>query len=195
MSTTTTLNAIREHSPCEDGWETLLKSLGKTEADDEPLPLTHILKSNGIKHAIWVLRCLPEDHKPQIVRFAADCAEHVLHLWETRYPKDLRPREAINAARKWADEPTEENRQAAADAARAADTAADAARAAVWSAAAAAALAANAAWVADVNAAWAATAAAHARAAAAIANEESKHQAGLFLKYFGDNEKPRLTLK
>lgn len=29
---TTTLNAIREHSPCESGWRKLLKHLGKTEA-------------------------------------------------------------------------------------------------------------------------------------------------------------------
>jgi len=29
---TTTLNAIREHSPCASGWAELLKSLGKTKA-------------------------------------------------------------------------------------------------------------------------------------------------------------------
>ena len=33
----TTLNAIRAHSPCRDRWEKLLRHLGKTEADDEPL--------------------------------------------------------------------------------------------------------------------------------------------------------------
>ena len=36
---TTTLNAIRKYSPCTDGWKKLLAHLGKTEADDEPLPL------------------------------------------------------------------------------------------------------------------------------------------------------------
>jgi hypothetical protein len=30
----TTLNKIRACSPCESGWETLLKFLGKTKADD-----------------------------------------------------------------------------------------------------------------------------------------------------------------
>ena len=34
--------------------------------------------------------------------FAADCAEHVLHLFESRYPDDPRPREAIQAARAYA---------------------------------------------------------------------------------------------
>ena len=79
---TTTLNAIRSHSPCEDGWETLLKSLGKTQADDDPLPLAHVLRSNGLDHAIWALRSLPEPYRPQIARFLADCAEHVLPIWE-----------------------------------------------------------------------------------------------------------------
>lgn len=34
--------------------------------------------------------------------WAADCAEHVLHLFETQAPTDPRPREAIGATRAWA---------------------------------------------------------------------------------------------
>jgi hypothetical protein len=34
--------------------------------------------------------------------FAADCAEHVLHLFERRHPDDTRPREAIAVARRFA---------------------------------------------------------------------------------------------
>ena len=194
MPVTTTLNAIRKHSPWEDGWKTLLNSLGKTEADDDPLSLAHILHSNGIEHATWVLRCLPEDHKPRIVRFAADCAEHVLHIWEARYPEDLRPREAIDAARKWADNPTEENKKAAAraavvHAARAADAAAVTAAWAAWAAARAVAEAAYA-WAAVATAADAAAARAAAwsadAAARAAASAEHEHQAALFLKYFGE---------
>jgi hypothetical protein len=33
--------------------------------------------------------------------WAADCAEHVLHLFETEQPSDTRPREAIEAIRAW----------------------------------------------------------------------------------------------
>ena len=40
---TTTLNRIREHEPCTDGWEKLLKHLGKTQADDEDLPYSVIV--------------------------------------------------------------------------------------------------------------------------------------------------------
>ena len=34
--------------------------------------------------------------------FAADCAEHILHIFETEYPDDDRPRNAIQAARDYA---------------------------------------------------------------------------------------------
>ena len=42
MMCTTTLNKIREHSPCQDGWKMLLTHLGKTSADDEPVTLNKI---------------------------------------------------------------------------------------------------------------------------------------------------------
>ena len=55
--------------------------------------------------------------------FAADCAEHVLPLFEQRYPDDKRPREAIEVARRFArGEATREELAAARAAARAAET-------------------------------------------------------------------------
>ena len=41
----TTLNKIKEHDPCEGGWKTLLRYLGKTQADDEELLFLTILQS------------------------------------------------------------------------------------------------------------------------------------------------------
>jgi hypothetical protein len=38
-----------------------------------------------------------------LARWAADCAEHVLLLFEQAYPGDDRPRRAVQAARAWAD--------------------------------------------------------------------------------------------
>jgi len=57
--------------------------------------------------------------------FACDCAEEVLHLYEQKYPDDLRPRQAIEVARRYADgkvtdEDLDAARIAAWDAARAA---------------------------------------------------------------------------
>ena len=37
MTIYTTLNKIRTHSPSANGWTKLLRHLGKTHADDEPL--------------------------------------------------------------------------------------------------------------------------------------------------------------
>ena len=144
---TTTLTAIRAARPCEEGWAKLLGHLGKTRADDEPLPLTVILDSNGLDDTLWVLD-KTTGLRRICVLFAADCAEQVLPLFERDRPDDSRPRRAIEVAR----DPHAWAAWAAAWAASAAASAAarDAARAAASDAASAAA------WDAARDAAWAA---------------------------------------
>lgn len=163
MKAITTLNEIRKHEPCPRGWSTLLRGLGKTEADDEPLPLARVLEINGIADAIWAIRAVA-GHEVAARLFACDCAESVLHLFEKRYPDDKRPRTAIEVARRFAhgEATVEELRNANAAAYHAAYHAANAAAAAYFAAAyaayadAAAAYAARAAY-ADADAADAAT--------------------------------------
>lgn len=75
----TTLNKIRQHSPCADGWQKLLRHLGKTQADDEPLSITTILDSNGLDDALWCLRAV-EGHNREIRLFAVWFARQVEHL-------------------------------------------------------------------------------------------------------------------
>ena len=76
--------------------------------------------------------------------FAADCAEHVLHFYEEKYPDEKRPRRAIEMARRFAKgEATSDELAAARDAAW--DAARDAAWDAAWAAACAAASAASSA--------------------------------------------------
>ena len=41
-----------------------------------------------------------QDHR-SLVLWAADCAEHVLPYFEGKYPKDDRPRKALEAGRAW----------------------------------------------------------------------------------------------
>ena len=97
----TTLNKIKYHSPCKDGWEKLLNHLNKTQSDDEPLELRTILESNGLDDTIWAFQAV--DGKDKEIRlFAADCAELVLPIYEKYYPDDNRPRLAIHAARDYA---------------------------------------------------------------------------------------------
>jgi len=49
----TTLNKIRAGNPCVDRWVKLLKYLGKTKADDEPLSFRTIYESNGADDCLW----------------------------------------------------------------------------------------------------------------------------------------------
>ena len=141
----TTLNEIRKHSPCTDGWENLLKYLGKTKADDEPLSLLTILDSNGLDDAIWCLRAV-EGRDKEIRLFAVWCARQVQHLM-----RDQRSLAALDVAERYANgEATEaELKDASAVACYAAKAACYAASAAVWAACCAASAAArNAAYYA-----------------------------------------------
>ena len=157
----TTLNKIKLHSPCEDGWRKLLNYLGKTEADDEVLELRTILESNGLDDTLWAFRAV-EGKDKEIRLFAVDCAELVLPLYEKQYLNDDRPRKAIQAARDYANGVISAEELYAARAA---------ARAAAWAAAGAAA---DAAWDAAWAAAWAAAGDAARAAAWAAAWAEIK---------------------
>jgi len=92
----TTLNKIRACSPCESGWTKLLKHLGKTSADDEPLPFSVILESNGLDDALWCCRAAPEYDREWRL-FAVWCARQVQHLMI-----DKRSIEALDVAERFA---------------------------------------------------------------------------------------------
>ena len=83
----TTLNAIRAHCPCTDGWKKLLTHLGKTEADDEPLDLITVLDSNGLDDALWCLRAV-EGCDREIRLYAVWCARKVKHLMTDQRSRD-----------------------------------------------------------------------------------------------------------
>ena len=84
----TTLNKIREHRPCTDLWETLLKYLGKTSPDDEPLPLLTVLDSNGFDDTLWCLRAV-EGFEKEKLRLGIGFAREVEHLMPTESKKSL----------------------------------------------------------------------------------------------------------
>ncbi len=151
----TTLNKIREHSPCTNGWTKLLNNLGKTKADDEPLAITTILDSNGIDDALWCLRAV-DGYQKEMRLYAVDCARSVQHLLT-----DKRSIDAIDVAERHAHGQATDAELNAARAA--AGTVARAARADAWAAASAArdaaghaASAASSAWDAAGTAARAA---------------------------------------
>ena len=92
----TTLNKIRAHSPCAEGWEKLLKHLCKTKADDEPLLITTILDSNGLDDALWCMKAVDGRDK-EIRLYAVWCARQVQHLI-----KDPRSLVALDVAERFA---------------------------------------------------------------------------------------------
>jgi len=117
-----------------------------------------------------LVRCL---HWRQVdsVALAIYAAELALENFEKVFPNDLRPRQAIEAAKTWLAEPTEKNQSAAWSAAESARSAARSARSAAGSAAASARSAAESA------AASARSAARSARSAARSAAESAAESA------------------
>jgi hypothetical protein len=145
MMLTTTLNAIRAHDPCVEGWGKLLAHLGKTGPDDEPVTLATILDSNGLDDALWALRCVT-GHDRKIRHYAVWCARQVQHLMT-----DPRSLAALDVAERYADGlATGKELSMAWAAAR--DAARDTARGAACGAVEYAAW--NAAWAAAEVAAW-----------------------------------------
>ena len=164
---TTTLNRIKSHRPCTEGWKKLLTALDKTAADDEPLSYETILKSNGLVDALWCCRAEPQ-YDQQWRLYAVWCARQVQHLM-----LDTRSVTALDVAERFAN----------GDATREELTAAwRAAGAVTWDAAGAAARVAagvaawDAAWDAAGEAAAAARMAAAGAAAWAAAREAQKKE-------------------
>lgn len=176
---TTTLNRIREHAPCAAGWEKLLKHLGKTQADDEPLTFATIVESNGLDDALWACRSAPE-YSREWRLFAVWCARQVQHLMT-----DPRSLAVLDVAERYAsgqatDDELGRAQDDAWDAVRAArDAARDAAQAAR-------AAARDDAWAAAQDAAWdAAWAAARASARDAVQDAVHSQQRLKFLEIVG----------
>jgi hypothetical protein len=93
----------------------LLRHLGKSEADDEPLLIRTILDSNGLDDALWCLRAVT-GHDREFRLYAVWCARQVQHLMA-----DPRSVAALDVAERFA------NGQATADELAAAGAAAGAA--------------------------------------------------------------------
>jgi hypothetical protein len=179
MPLVTTLNKIRKHGPCESGWIKLLKHLNKTTADDEPLPFSVIVESNGFEDALWCCRSTPEYNKEWRL-FTVKCARKVQH-----FMTDPRSIAAIDVAERFANgEATDEELAIANAGAYAAVNAG--AEAAVTAAVTAAATAYDAAYAsAHASAYDAAIANATAMANAAAYNAAREEQKQIFLEIVG----------
>jgi hypothetical protein len=177
---------LKSLDPCIDGFKWWCEKYG------ESVELAEFVKAVNEKwdYVRWLsVRCLT--HKSQVL-FSVWCAEYVIHLYKG--PSNA-PQKAIDAAKKWIEDPSEEN-AAAYSAASAAYAAASASAASAASAAAYAAGSASAASD-DYAAAYAAASASAASAAyAAYAayiseyedNKNFKEEAMAYLLNIGDNQ-------
>ena len=117
---------LKEKGACDSGFEWFIK---QKETDGVEV-VKKLITENKLLWANWLIVRIM-DYK-QYVSYAVFAAEQVIDIYEKRYPKDKRPRQAIEAAKKCIEDPSEENKKAAAAAAAAAayaaaDAAADAA--------------------------------------------------------------------
>lgn len=69
---TTTLQQIRECSPCREGWRSLLRGLNKKHADTDELTLGRIADVSGILNALWAIQAVhAQDHAKRELAFLA----------------------------------------------------------------------------------------------------------------------------
>jgi len=101
MITTTPADTLA-HLPSQKRWEHLLKGLGVSRADREPLAFERILEINGLEDALCVLQAV-KGHDNAIRLFACHCARYCLDIFEQgHHPDEKRPCLAIETAERHA---------------------------------------------------------------------------------------------
>ena len=106
-----TLEWLKEKSACQSGVEWFKNQ----EETDAIKVIEKLIKENQLNWANWTI-CRVFDYK-QRVQSAVFAAESCIDIFEKRYPDNKKPRQAIEAAKKYIDNPSEENKVAAAYAA------------------------------------------------------------------------------
>jgi len=95
---------IRGLNPCAPRFNNYLGHYKDFDGTlEEFLALDNITYSDKV----WVFTRLVDNI--QLLRWSYLCAESVLHIFETKYPNDNRPRQALDAKLKYINKPTEDN--------------------------------------------------------------------------------------
>ena len=184
-----TVEFLKEQNACGSGvyWF-------RAQNESDPFKVLESLASGD--HWSWcnwlLTRLMTHKQKVQLAVFAA---EQVIQFFEKKYPNDDRPRKAIEAAKEWIKDPSEETKGKAVEARRAAyaDAATDAATDAdAYADAAAAAYAA--AYAADAVGVGGGVAAAYAAAYAADAATDAATYAATYAAAAAKNKMRRLIL-
>jgi len=160
-----TTKLLTDLGACSEGiaW---FENQEKTELQDV---IHELLVGDQVGYAKWLLPRLitPKNN----IKYAIYCASQVIPIFETKFPENKKPREAIEAAQNYLNDPTTTNAAAAEKAEEAAWAAAAAAWAETWAAA----------WAEAEAAAWAE--ASEAASAAASAAQAIGHPTYLTAEY------------
>ena len=98
MKLTTTLTRLNRHVPCLSGMLAIEMAMGWDFDPDEEINLVTCLECNGFSDTLWAMRATGQDATMVAVETAIGLAGAVLHLFESEFPDDKRPRRAIEAA-------------------------------------------------------------------------------------------------
>ena len=101
-----TVEWLEERNACHEGVEVF-----KKQKIREPIKLLKKYKNKYPDYCNWLIVRVME--YKQYVSYAVFAAEQVINIYEKKYPDDKRPREAIEAAKRCIDNPSEENKAAA----------------------------------------------------------------------------------
>jgi hypothetical protein len=178
------LAEIEKLKPCSETWKkvkALKLGSGKLTAKDA------VRAGVSFDDLVWVASAVAksdQETESRLRAWLADCAAHVLHIFEKERPTDFRVRDCIITAQRFARGECSEADRAAARAA-----AWDAAGTAAWAAARAAAWAA--AWDAAWAAAWDAAGAAARDAAGAAARDAERQWQLDRLVYWLSEDRPK----
>ena len=99
------LPIVKTLEPCESGWHGCQSKdlIDWINAQVWEIETRGKVKRSDNKFCAEQIRFVRKVLNEYDIRvFACDCADHVLHFFEDKYPNDKRPREAIEAGRKFA---------------------------------------------------------------------------------------------
>ena len=119
-----TLEFLASKNACKEGRGAFNKKFGaEAELEDVIKKCIRSKDYGNLRYANWlIVRCM---NKKQSVKYAIYAAKMALHIYETRNPKNMAPRKAIEAAEAYLTNPCDKTKKAAAAAAAAAAYAAD----------------------------------------------------------------------
>jgi hypothetical protein len=85
---TVTSRAVRAKLPCSEGWKQYMKASGKTEVDDEEVPLSKVLKDVGFENTLFVIIALPQHNelwRSFVLRCSAEAEEKAFGIKSTEF--------------------------------------------------------------------------------------------------------------